>query len=276
MQFYTCTTTRTRLPVIFLLFLALVKLAPASPFYVEMDSPSQKVVGYNIQIRESGEEYTETIEVDTEKQTELFKVPAHVNVEQSNILHDFKKNLSMMQLPEKKICYILPLEMEVSTPVKLINDLDKANGITISKKSVIDNKWTVNGEVTDTSALSEEMASFCENYAIYYLKKIEDTVKSTRIQTNDKKHWQRRQRRVVLHRVITFPDIPDDLSCPGGRTKATALDDWLLCRPNGKQMKVKCKVISNPCYHYSVCNTLDICTTRHVRSTISCCEYQCL
>ena len=50
-----------------------------------------KVVGYNIQIRESGEEYTETIEVDTEKQTELFKVPALVNVDQSNILHDFKK-----------------------------------------------------------------------------------------------------------------------------------------------------------------------------------------
>ena len=35
----------------------------------------------------------------------------------------------MMQLPEKKICYLLPLEMEVSTPAKLINDLDKANGI---------------------------------------------------------------------------------------------------------------------------------------------------
>lgn len=35
----------------------------------------------------------------------------------------------MMQLPEKKICYILPLEMEVSTPEKLINDLDKANGV---------------------------------------------------------------------------------------------------------------------------------------------------
>ena len=31
------------------------------------------------------------------------------------------------------------------------------------------------------------MASFCENYAIYYLKKIEDTVKSTRIQTNGKR-----------------------------------------------------------------------------------------
>nr|XP_058972578.1 uncharacterized protein LOC131798932 [Pocillopora verrucosa] len=238
-----------------------------------MDSPSQKVVGYNIQIRESGEEYTETIEVDTEKQTELFKVPAHVNVEQSNILHDFKKNLSMMQLPEKKICYILPLEMEVSTPEKLINDLDKANRITISKKSVIENKWTVNDEVTDTSALSEEMASFCENYAIYYLKKIEDTVKSIRIQTNGKKHRQRRQQ--IRYEIVEFPDIPRDLSCPGGKRIASAHDDW-LCRQSGKEMRVECKVLSNPCYYYSVCETLNTCTTRHVRSTISCCEYKCL
>ena len=47
-------------------------------------------MGYNIQISESGEQYNETIEVDTEKQTELFKVPAHRNVDHSNILHDFK------------------------------------------------------------------------------------------------------------------------------------------------------------------------------------------
>ncbi len=45
---------------------------------------------YNVQITESGEQYNETIEVDTEKQTELFKVPAHRNVDHSNILHDFK------------------------------------------------------------------------------------------------------------------------------------------------------------------------------------------
>ena len=51
--------------------------------------PSQ--VDYNVQIRESGKQYNETIEVDTEKQTELFKVPAHRDVDQSNILHDFKK-----------------------------------------------------------------------------------------------------------------------------------------------------------------------------------------
>lgn len=45
---------------------------------------------YNVQIGEKGEHFDETIEVDTEKQTELFKVPAHGNVDHSDILHDFK------------------------------------------------------------------------------------------------------------------------------------------------------------------------------------------
>ena len=46
---------------------------------------------YNVQIRESGKQYNETIEIDTEKQTELFKVPAQRDAKESNILHDFKK-----------------------------------------------------------------------------------------------------------------------------------------------------------------------------------------
>ena len=45
---------------------------------------------YKVQISETGTEYNETIEVDTEKQTEMFKVPAHNDVDESNILHDFK------------------------------------------------------------------------------------------------------------------------------------------------------------------------------------------
>ena len=45
---------------------------------------------YNVQIGETGEHFNETIGVDTEKQTELFKVPAHGNVDDSDILHDFK------------------------------------------------------------------------------------------------------------------------------------------------------------------------------------------
>ena len=46
---------------------------------------------FNVHISESGEEYNETIEVDTEKQTELFQVPAHPGVDRSDVLHDFKQ-----------------------------------------------------------------------------------------------------------------------------------------------------------------------------------------
>ena len=45
---------------------------------------------YNVQITEPGEQFNQTIEVNTEKQTVLFKVPAHNNVDHSNIFHDFK------------------------------------------------------------------------------------------------------------------------------------------------------------------------------------------
>ena len=43
-----------------------------------------------VQISETGTEYNDTIIVNTEKQIELFKVPAHNDVDESNILHDFK------------------------------------------------------------------------------------------------------------------------------------------------------------------------------------------
>lgn len=61
-----------------------------------------KVVDYNAQIGESGEHFNETIEVDTERQTELFKVPAHGNVDHSNILNDFK-TVSIVTITRKNM-----------------------------------------------------------------------------------------------------------------------------------------------------------------------------
>ena len=36
-----------------------------------------------------------------------------------------KQNMTMMLLPEKKICYLMPLSEEVPTPAKLESDLDQ-------------------------------------------------------------------------------------------------------------------------------------------------------
>ncbi len=45
---------------------------------------------FTVHISEAGEEYNEKIEVDPDKQTELFEVPAHPGVDRSDTLHDFK------------------------------------------------------------------------------------------------------------------------------------------------------------------------------------------
>ena len=50
-----------------------------------------KVVDFNVHISEAGEKYNEKIEVDPDKQTELFEVPAHPGVDRSDVLHDFKQ-----------------------------------------------------------------------------------------------------------------------------------------------------------------------------------------
>ena len=47
----------------------------------------------------------------------------------------------------------------------------------------MEHKWTVGSEVTDRSVLSDEMANFCAKHPIYNVKKMEDTLKTTRIQT---------------------------------------------------------------------------------------------
>ncbi|PFX12668.1 hypothetical protein AWC38_SpisGene23334, partial [Stylophora pistillata] len=132
--------------LVFLLFVATANLILANPVRSARSS-SKKVVDYKVQISETGTEYNETIEVDTEKQTKLFKVPAHNDVDKSNILHDLKTEL----------------------------DKDKAK--------IIDIKWTVDSEMADRSVLSEELANFCPEYPIYQVKLMYDSLTSTRSDT---------------------------------------------------------------------------------------------
>ena len=51
----------------------------------------RKVEIFTVHISEAGEEYTEKIEVDANKRTQLFQVPAHPGVDRSDVLHDFKQ-----------------------------------------------------------------------------------------------------------------------------------------------------------------------------------------
>ncbi|XP_078347390.1 uncharacterized protein LOC144632586 isoform X2 [Oculina patagonica] len=265
---------------IFVLLLASAKLASANPICAgcgnnTADSPSKKVVDFNVQISESGAQYNETIEVDTEKQTELFKVPAHNSVEHSNILHDFKTNMSMILLPEKKVCYVLPLEKSVLTPKQLLSDLDKAERADskITETRIIENKWIIDREMTDRSVLSDELANFCAKYPMYYVKKLEDYLKTTRIQTGGEKNRNRRQ-------VVTAPGYPilePAILCSGGKSTVTPSDyGWCTVFQKPNTWKLKCKVYIDTCYEIVVCPLWDPCYKDHLINRSYCCEYLCM
>ena len=70
-----------------------------------------------VHISEAGEEYNENIEVDPNKRTELFQVPAHPGVDRSDTLHDFKQvsclililiSLSTPLIQLQVSCYVKP------------------------------------------------------------------------------------------------------------------------------------------------------------------------
>ena len=47
----------------------------------------------------------------------------------------------------------------------------------------MDSTWIVHGEVNERSFLSDDLQKFCANYPIYLVKKAQDSLVATRIQT---------------------------------------------------------------------------------------------
>ena len=54
--------------------------------------------------------------------------------------------------------------------------------VVITETRRVDTTWIVNGELTDRSALSDELANFCAQYPIYHVKKALESLEVTGIQ----------------------------------------------------------------------------------------------
>lgn len=195
------TLVKCQVALIFLWFFASANVARANG-----NSLSKEVAEYNVRITENGEQYSETIEVDTKSQTEVFKVPAHKNVEHSNVMHDFKLNLSLIKLPEKMVCYLVPLAKDLPEPGKLISDLDQNQGSDSDETTTL-SKWTVDKMVhasIRSSILSPSMDKFCADFPIFYTKKTLDSEEETKIQTIGK---ERRRRQTVCRISYVYERI---------------------------------------------------------------------
>ncbi|XP_022794587.1 uncharacterized protein LOC111333310 isoform X2 [Stylophora pistillata] len=253
---------RDNLALILLLLCASTNLISAT------DSTSKKVSDYDVQFKESGTQYTEKIQVNRDKQTELFTVPAHNDVDGSNILHDFKANMSMLMVPDKKICYLLPLSRELPPPSKLENDLDQAEKNSSDEATTIDSKWAVDTEVTNRSTLSEELRNFCPDYSIYRVHTMENTSASEETQAEGTKHRSRR----YLYWPIYYSRV-----CPGGRG-SLSYSDRSCCSRVGGYWQIRYRVYSRTCYSVRSCYRWWFwytCRTCHYINYVYCYEYKC-
>ncbi|KAJ7340043.1 ATP-binding cassette sub- F member 3 [Desmophyllum pertusum] len=181
----------------FLVIFVLLSSTSGSPIYksderTEEFSPKE-VVDFNVDISEAGQEYIERIEVDPDKQTELFQVPAHPGVDRSDVLNDFKQHLTLLRFPDSKICYLFPLVNQQSTPEELIRDLEMAKQMVITETRRVDTTWLVDGEMTDRSVLSDELADFCAKYPIYHVKETRGSLRVTGMETEERTNRRRRQ-----------------------------------------------------------------------------------
>ena len=66
----------------------------------------------------------------------------------------------------------------------VLQELDK------DKTKIIESKWTVDDEMAYRSELSEELANFCPQYPIYQVKIMDDSLTSTRVDTEGE--WEMR------------------------------------------------------------------------------------
>ncbi|CAH3119376.1 unnamed protein product, partial [Porites lobata] len=143
--------------------------------------------------------------------------------------------LTMMRIPDKGICYLMPLPKDLSAPDKLIGDLEKASQGVIDKGTRIDSTWMVNGELSERSFLSDDLQQFCTDFPIYLLKESRNSLAVIGIQEAEIANRLRRQAIPYVGKI-----------CDGGMDYDTAL------RFCDKPYR-KCKVATRTCYKWVTC-----------------------
>ncbi|KAL9963193.1 hypothetical protein ACROYT_G032370 [Oculina patagonica] len=78
---------------------------------------------YKVSSVEKGTPLTEEIEVDVKQDVEVFRVPAHNDVDAADFYHDFKMRVTVTKVLSRKVCYIANMDPSVSSPAKLKEDI---------------------------------------------------------------------------------------------------------------------------------------------------------
>ncbi|XP_015766003.1 PREDICTED: uncharacterized protein LOC107344830 isoform X4 [Acropora digitifera] len=138
----------------------------------EEEKKEAPVEKYTLKVDDGIKQIEETVEIDTEKETEVFEIPSDGDISPSapgdvKIVYDFKQNLAMTRLSNQKACFLKNSTSDLPKPSDLKDLLDKKKTNSPTDETF---QYTVVGTLNDRSILSDDMANMCAKYPIYLIK----------------------------------------------------------------------------------------------------------
>ncbi|XP_015766006.1 PREDICTED: uncharacterized protein LOC107344830 isoform X7 [Acropora digitifera] len=139
----------------------------------EKEKKEAPVEKYTLKVDDGIKQIEETVEIDTEKETEVFEIPSDGDISPSapgdvKIVYDFKQNMAMTRLSNQKACFLQNSTSDVPKPSDLKDLLDKKKTNSPTQSTF---RYTVVGTLNDRSILSDEMANMCAKYPIHIIRK---------------------------------------------------------------------------------------------------------
>lgn len=144
----------------------------------DKESSNKAVAKYTIKMRDDdGNDYDERVEINSEEETEAFHVQnmsRDDGEDEADVVLDFKKNLTMLRMPEAKSCYLSKSTDGAPKPadLKKLLETDDGSGLVANGKTEL--KFRVAGPFLERSVLNDQMAALCAKLPINLIVKRED------------------------------------------------------------------------------------------------------
>lgn len=187
---------------------------------------------YTLAIEEKGTLFSEKIEVDEKQNSEIFRVPAHNDVDGADFYHDFKKRLTVTKISARKVCYVSKMNPSLPPPGKLKADVLRAAAQSGRLPVATESHLVLVTEPTDRKLLTREILDFCGALPIYNTESIRGQAENAgngtmKFQVD---HRQKRQTPpnsdVIVRNFTSCGNFASMLKCPNAK--------WnLICKMKG-------------------------------------------
>ncbi|XP_068696679.1 uncharacterized protein [Montipora foliosa] len=146
---------------------------------------------YTVKIHDGEKDIDETLEINTESETETINVPDDGNTSDSapgavKSVYDFKRNLAMHRMSNQKACFLSNSTDNLPNPGDLKKVFDEGSSLNPSQDSF---EYATDGTLDDRSMLSDEMKELCDGLPIYVITQKSSVEVEKQNNLNREKRW---------------------------------------------------------------------------------------